>query len=80
LRDGYGDVIRDNAGVPVKTRDYHYIDNRGSGVIIQEHSLGHSKAAPFRGAEPHFNIRPANNPKTGSVDGTHGHYNFFLEV
>lgn len=38
--------------------------------------MGHDKAVPLRGAEPHFNIRPSTNLDTGSVVDTHGHYNF----
>jgi hypothetical protein len=44
--------------------------------MIQEHSQGHAKATPNHGAEPHFNVRPIDNIDTGSVKGTHGHYNF----
>lgn len=50
-------------------------------MVIQEHSLGHAKATPLHGAEPHFNVRPVEPITgkvldTGSVTGTHGHYNF----
>ncbi|RAX09320.1 HNH/endonuclease VII fold putative polymorphic toxin [Photorhabdus bodei] len=83
LGDGYGGNIRNAKGVPVQTRQYHYRDKQGSVVVIQEHSLGHSKATPLHGAEPHFNVRPVDkvNGKildTGSVPDTHGHYNFPL--
>ncbi|WP_156324254.1 HNH/endonuclease VII fold putative polymorphic toxin [Winslowiella iniecta] len=48
---------------------------------MQEPSLGHAKATPLHGAEPHFNVRPlepgtGNISTTGSVFSTHGHYNF----
>lgn len=43
---------------------------------MQEYSLGHPNAATGKGAEPHFNVRPVSNPRTGSVNVTHGHYNF----
>jgi RHS repeat-associated protein len=76
LGDGYGDRVRDKNGIPLKTRQYHFKDQNGSSVVIQEHSLGHAKAIPLHGAEPHFNVRPAKNMKTGDIPGTHGHYNF----
>ncbi|WP_387466810.1 HNH/endonuclease VII fold putative polymorphic toxin, partial [Photorhabdus sp. RM323S] len=76
LKDGYGDFIRDSKGVAIEARQYHFKDKNGSTVIIQEHSLGHAKATPLHGAEPHFNVRPPDNLNTGDVPGTHGHYNF----
>ncbi|QEM82656.1 RHS repeat-associated core domain-containing protein [Halomonas binhaiensis] len=76
LRDGNGQKIIGSDGAPVMTREYHYTNTDGSPVMIQEHSLGHVKAEPLRGAEPHFNVRPIDNPNTGHVPGTHGHYNF----
>jgi len=76
LGDGYGDYVRDTNGIPLQTRQYHFKDQNGSTVVIQEHSLGHAKATPLHGAEPHFNVRPAKNLNTGDVPGTHGHYNF----
>lgn len=50
-------------------------------LLIQDHSLGHAKATPLHGAEPHFNVRPVEPLTgeildTGSVLGTHGYYNF----
>ncbi|WP_346833213.1 RHS repeat-associated core domain-containing protein [Pseudomonas abietaniphila] len=75
LLDGNKDPIIQN-GLPVKTRQYHYTNNRGESIVIQEHSLGHTKATSGHGAEPHFNVRPIENVGTGHVPGTHGHYNF----
>jgi len=66
-------VIKGN--MPVKTRQYEYINNRGEAVFIQEHSYG-KKAVPGHGAEPHFNVRPADKKRNGHLPGTHGHYNF----
>lgn len=81
LGDGYGDLVRDRRGIPIETRQYHFKDGKGSTVVIQEHSLGHAKATPLHGAEPHFNVRPVEHvtgkiANTGSIPGTHGHYNF----
>jgi len=76
LLDGSGKKILDSTGQPIKTRQYEFVDKRGQSVFLQEHSLGHTKATSGHGAEPHFNLRPLDNLNTGSVPGTHGHYNF----
>ena len=76
LRDGNGDKIMNQNNQPVTTRNYQYKNNKGESIVIQEHSHGHTKATKNHGSEPHFNVRPANNTNTGSVEGTHGHYNF----
>ncbi|OQS31026.1 hypothetical protein B0T40_23720 [Chromobacterium haemolyticum] len=76
LEDGYGNVVLGPNHEPVTTRNYHHTNIDGEKVIIQEHSTGHQKATPCHGADPHFNVRPIDNPRTGSVPGTHGHYNF----
>jgi hypothetical protein len=81
LGDGYGGIVRNSNGTPVTTRQYHFKDQNGKTVVIQEHSRGHAKATPLHGAEPHFNVRPVDKVTgqvldTGSVPGTHGHYNF----
>ncbi|EKO3629260.1 HNH/endonuclease VII fold putative polymorphic toxin [Vibrio metschnikovii] len=55
---------------------HEFVNNEGKRIFIQEHSLGHAKATSGHGLEPHFNVRPENNLKTGHVSGTHGHYNF----
>ena len=76
LRDGSGNKILKPDGSPVEVRQYHYTANDGRSIVIQEHSMGHAKATKGHGAEPHFNTRPSINVNTGSVPGTHGHYNF----
>ncbi|WP_265434849.1 HNH/endonuclease VII fold putative polymorphic toxin, partial [Aeromonas salmonicida] len=81
LEDGYGNKVLGADGMPVKTRQYEFLNTKGESVFIQEHSLGHSKATPQHGLEPHFNVRPAD-PVTGlAIDNktpsnVHGHYNF----
>lgn len=62
--------------MPIKKRQYEFITSEGKSIFIQEHSLGHTTATSGHGAEPHFNVRPPGNLNTGSVPGTHGHYNF----
>ncbi|GKT27140.1 RHS repeat-associated core domain-containing protein [Acidovorax sp. SUPP3334] len=76
LDDGNGNKIFDAKGRPVTAREYHYVSKDGKPVVIQEHSLGHTKATKGHGMEPHFNVRPVTNTRTGDVAGTHGHYNF----
>ncbi|MCD8455098.1 hypothetical protein LNJ08_11925 [Tenacibaculum finnmarkense genomovar ulcerans] len=79
LDDGYGNLIMKD-GVPVTSREYHFKNRHGKTVIIQEHSLGHTKATPNHGKEPHYNTRDLDGlgevNRTGSYPGTHGHYNF----
>lgn len=83
LLGGDGNKIIDRQGYPVQSRNYEYVVSRknSSGdsitetITIQEHSYGHTKATTGHGREPHFNVRD-KNLKTGSAEGTHGHYNF----
>ena len=72
LLDGKGNKILDVNGTPIQVRQYHYTNREGVPIVIQEHT----KATALHGAEPHFNVRPIDNLNTGSVPGTHGHYNF----
>ncbi|MCB2343328.1 HNH/endonuclease VII fold putative polymorphic toxin, partial [Clostridium estertheticum] len=67
-----GNVIKDVNGNPIKTREYYYKNQNGETVIIQDHSAGHAKG----NQGPHFNVRPADNSRTGSVSGTQEHYPF----
>jgi hypothetical protein len=76
LLDGNGNKMFDSNGKMIETRNYEYTRPNKEPITIQEHSLGHTKATPNHGAEPHFNVRPNSNTNTGSVPGTHGHYNF----
>lgn len=76
LDDGYGQKILDYRGVPVKVREYLFQNRAGHQVMVQEHSWGHAKATKSHGLDPHFNVRPWDELRTGSYPGTHGHYNF----
>ncbi|MCO1604046.1 DNRLRE domain-containing protein [Desulfosporosinus nitroreducens] len=67
-----GHVIKDANGNVIYTREYYYTNQDGKNIIIQEHSAGHPKG----GQGPHFNVRPIENPRTGSVPGTNAHYPF----
>ncbi|MDU0073173.1 MULTISPECIES: T7SS effector LXG polymorphic toxin [Bacillus] len=67
-----GHVIKDENGKVIITREYHYTNKDGKKIIIQDHSAGHAKGCQG----PHFNVRPADKPRTGKVDGTKEHYPF----
>ena len=76
LDDGYGNKVLDSNYQPIQVREYFYEIPGRETIVIQEHSLGHTKAEINKGREPHFNVRPESNTNTGSVSGTYGHYNF----
>jgi len=64
-------------GKPVMTREYSYTRPDGSKAIVQEHSAGHQFGEGGVGDQgPHFNVRPPENTRTGSVPGTDDHYPF----
>ncbi|PGX09256.1 HNH/endonuclease VII fold putative polymorphic toxin [Bacillus sp. AFS033286] len=67
-----GHVIKDSNGKVIYTKEYHFTNKDGKKVIIQDHSAGHSKG----GQGPHFNVRPADKPRTGKFEGTQEHYPF----
>ncbi|MFP3441880.1 HNH/endonuclease VII fold putative polymorphic toxin, partial [Pantoea sp. SIMBA_133] len=60
----------------VMTREYQYSRLGRSTVIIQDHGAGHIFSETSGDQGPHFNVRPISNTNTGSIEGTHGHYNF----
>lgn len=60
-----GHVIKDSKGNVIMTRKYHFTNNSGDKIIIQDHSAGRTKG----GQGPHFNVRPADKPPTGKVEG-----------
>lgn len=75
LTDKAGKPILDANKNPIRVREYYYKTPDGRTVIIQEHSLGHDYGG--QGDQPpHFNVRPIENTRTGSVPGTQEHYYF----
>ncbi|WP_199251859.1 HNH/endonuclease VII fold putative polymorphic toxin [Photobacterium damselae] len=46
-------------------------------MVIQDHGAGHNFGQGGIGDQgPHFNIRPIENTRTGTVSGTLKHYPF----
>lgn len=74
-RDGSSILGKD--GKPIMTREYTYTRSDGSKVVIQDHSAGHQFGEGGVGDQgPHFNVRPPENTRTGTVPGTQDHYGF----
>ena len=72
-----GKAILGADGKPIMTREYTFTRPDGSKVVIQDHSAGHSFGQGGVGDQgPHFNVRPPENTRTGSVPGTQPHYPF----
>ena len=67
-----GHVIKDESGHIIMTKEYHYRDIYNNEIVIQDHSAGHIKG----GQGPHYNVRPGNKTRTGTVPGTKDHYPF----
>jgi hypothetical protein len=67
-----GKSILGGDGKPIMTREYDFTRSDGSKIVIQDHSAGHVKG----GHGSHFNLRPAENTRTGKVPGTKSHYDF----
>jgi RHS repeat-associated protein len=75
MTDMNGKAILGPDHKPIMTREYTYTRPDGSRVIIQEHSAGHQFGEGGIGDQgPHFNVRPPENTRTGSVPGTQDHY------
>jgi filamentous hemagglutinin len=77
MTDRNGKSILGPDGKPIMTREYTYTRPDGSKVLIQDHSAGHQFDQGGVGDQgPHFNVRPVENPRTGSVSGTKDHYSW----
>jgi RHS repeat-associated protein len=77
MTDKSGKSILGPDGKPIMTREYTYTRSDGSKVVVQEHSAGHKFGEGGVGDQgPHFNIRPIENTRTGTVPGTQEHYPF----
>jgi len=62
-------------GKPIMTWQYTYTKPDGTKAVIQDHSSGHPN---FGGeaSKPHFNVRPPEKLRNGTVAGTKSHYPF----
>ena len=77
MTDRNGNQILGGNGMPVMTREYVYSRPNGSKVVVQDHSAGHQFGQGGVGDQgPHFNVRPPENTRTGSVPGTKAHYSW----
>ncbi len=75
MTDRNGKTILDDSNNPIYSREYNFKNNNGDNIVIQDHSAGHD----FGGVGDqgsHFNVRPAENTRTGKVPNTESHYDF----
>ena len=76
LTDSNGNWILNVNKQPVMTRELTY-DVNGKKIVIQDHSAGHDFGEGGIGDQPsHHNVRPAENTRTGKVEGMEDHYYF----
>ncbi|MBI1906571.1 MAG: PAAR/RHS domain-containing protein [Rhodocyclales bacterium] len=77
LTDRNGKAILGADGKPIMTREYTYTMPDGGKVVVQDHSAGHKFGEGGVGDQgSHFNVRPPENTRTGSVPGAQDHYNW----
>jgi hypothetical protein len=79
MTDRNNNNILGSDGKPIMTREYKFTNEQGQTITIQDHGAGHQfndGGAGDQGA--HFNVRPADNPRNGSVPGTQAHYPWTL--
>ena len=75
MTDRNGKAILDDKGKPIYTREYYFKNKDGKNIVIQDHSAGHNFGSTGD-QRSHFNVRPAENTRTGKVPGTQAHYKF----
>ena len=64
-------------GKRVETREYLFTREDGTQIVIQDHRAGHQFGEGGVGDQgPHFNVRPADETRNGTVPGTATHYPF----
>jgi hypothetical protein len=75
--DKFGKKVLGPDGKPIMTRERTYTRPDGSKVVIQDHSAGHKFNDGGVGDHgPHFDVRPPDARRHGTVDGTQPHYPF----
>jgi HNH/Endo VII superfamily nuclease toxins len=69
--------ILDEGGMPIQTREYIYTREDGTKIVIQDHSAGHQFGEGGVGDQgSHFNVRPSDDTRNGSIPGAQEHYPF----
>ncbi|WP_455827938.1 RHS repeat-associated core domain-containing protein, partial [Pseudomonas kilonensis] len=78
MKDIRNNEILSNDGKPILSREYEFSREKGSKIVIQEHSAGHKFGAPGGAGDQgaHFNLRPIRNTRTGKLTGASDHYYF----
>ena len=76
MTDSKNNPILDKNGNQIWTREYQFTKADGTKIVIQDHSAGHQYPDGIGNQGSHFNVRPIDNIRTGSVPGTFGHYEF----
>ncbi|EIK68315.1 Rhs family protein [Pseudomonas synxantha BG33R] len=78
MTDLNDDNILDESGRFINSRVYQFTRADGSKVLIQDHSAGHKFGRPdgIGDQKAHFNLRPIDKPRNGTVNGGKDHYNF----
>jgi RHS repeat-associated protein len=78
MTDKKGKNVLSVDGKPVITREYTFTRKEdGSKFIVQDHSAGHKFGSGGNGDQGrHFNVRPPENRRNGSVLGTKDHYDW----
>ena len=71
-----GHTLLDKNGNVQYSREYHFVNNRGEEIVIQDHSFGHTFDDGVGNQGSHFNVRPADDVRNGSVKGTKPHYDY----
>ena len=71
-----GHTLLDKNGNVQYSREYHFVNNRGEETVIQDHSFGHTFDDGVGNQGSHFNVRPADDVRNGSVKGTKPHYDY----
>lgn len=78
MTDMNNKAILDDEGRVIYTREYIFTLPDGTQIVIQDHSAGHTfDDVDGKGDQKgHFNVRPFDRRRTGTVPGTLGHYLF----
>ncbi|MFE3541954.1 HNH/endonuclease VII fold putative polymorphic toxin [Nocardia sp. NPDC059177] len=77
MTDRNGRKIFDENYREINTQEYDYTTPSGKRITIQDHSAGHQYGEGGVGDQgPHFNVRPSDDTRNGSVPGTLDHYPF----